>query len=263
MEELYGLARLLEGKAVTLVGGQALNLWAEFFFDHAPEVLTAYAPFTSKDIDYLGLENAARALAEAAGGKVITPNDDDLGPNVAIVWLPLNGRWIRIDFLTSLAGVSQKRLTAQNAVVELTVPADDAESDDIVLNVLHPVPVLMSRAGNIAVLCRDDEQAMRQMRAAVIVVREYAWMCLRNGDLREAARVVREVARWGQRDLSAREVYARGICDPFDAVAPLVSSQKWDIRFRERSLRPEIERARKVRDRGLAEARRKSAHAPS
>jgi hypothetical protein len=52
---------------IVLIGGQALNLWAERYSDRAAD-LAAAAPFTSKDIDFCGTAqdvNNVRCLSAA------------------------------------------------------------------------------------------------------------------------------------------------------------------------------------------------------
>lgn len=55
-----------------LVGGQALNFWADRYSGAAPE-LDSYGPYTSKDVDFFGTVDAARKLATSLGGGVRVP----------------------------------------------------------------------------------------------------------------------------------------------------------------------------------------------
>ena len=69
---VYDLAGILQlSDKAFIVGGQALNLWAERYSE-VPE-LAAYGPYTSKDIDYFGRREAARKLADALGGTLRIP----------------------------------------------------------------------------------------------------------------------------------------------------------------------------------------------
>jgi hypothetical protein len=49
-----------------IVGGQALNLWAERYAATRADLLS-FGPFTSKDLDYFGHRAAAEKLAAALG----------------------------------------------------------------------------------------------------------------------------------------------------------------------------------------------------
>jgi hypothetical protein len=67
-EAVIDIASILgEDQDTFIVGGQALNIWAEYYAGSANE-LNAYRPFTSKDIDYFGYRAAAERLAARIGG---------------------------------------------------------------------------------------------------------------------------------------------------------------------------------------------------
>ena len=70
---------------VVLVGGQALNFWASYYEDRVAE-LAAGAPYTSKDIDFLGSHEAVKECARRLGGKAKLATLDDMGtPNTGVV----------------------------------------------------------------------------------------------------------------------------------------------------------------------------------
>lgn len=75
-EVVYDLAQILQLDAdhAFIIGGQALNLWAERYSD-VPE-LSDYGPYTSKDLDYFGYFKAAEKLADALNGSVRVPSMD-------------------------------------------------------------------------------------------------------------------------------------------------------------------------------------------
>lgn len=102
-----------------VVGGQALNLWAERFAARTRE-LVAYGPYTSKDIDYFGYREAAAKLAKALGGKVSYPPLGDATPSTAVVMAEINGKPVQIDFIASVLGVSARSL--EKGVAEIVVP---------------------------------------------------------------------------------------------------------------------------------------------
>jgi hypothetical protein len=151
--------------SVILVGGQALNFWAEQFRAAVP-ALDRLAPFQSRDIDFLGSVADVEACAARLGGSAAYPSPDDAAtPQVGIVHCVVNGKELRIDFLGYLAGVANRQARSS---------AIPAEIGDAVLRVLHPVAIVQSRLANIVTLRRRDPLALRQMRVAVLVAREYA-----------------------------------------------------------------------------------------
>lgn len=152
-ELLKAFDPLLDDHNAAIVGGQALNIWATHYYDQAPEELARSAPYTSKDIDYYGNRNAAEALANALQGDVDFPSPDDHTPNTAVAIVDLNGRRREIDFLGDLAGVPERVMSGNLATVDRTWPVDD--DADARVRLLHPLPILMSRAGNIVMPRRE------------------------------------------------------------------------------------------------------------
>ncbi len=62
------IASLPNSEKVTLVGGQALNFWAEMYLGDDSGLYRRYAPFTSADIDFLGGRDAVIECAETWDG---------------------------------------------------------------------------------------------------------------------------------------------------------------------------------------------------
>jgi hypothetical protein len=271
-ELLAAFAPLLDHHNAALVGGQALNVWATIFYDQAPDDLAQFAPYTSKDIDYYGDHKAAEALANALAGDVHLPSPDDQTPNTAVAIVDLGGTQRSIDFLGALAGVPDQVLAGDLATVDLSwAVADDS---DVRVRLLHPLPILMSRAGNIVTLGRSDGHAVRQMRASAIVLREYVRDRLdlvsdaaETGEERaDARREVIDIAMallsWAERNRNARDIKQRGIEDPLAPLEAVLAHPGWDQRFLERTLKPRLVAVRARRARRFAEAHRKRARRP-
>lgn len=73
-EIVYDLASILKlSDKAFIVGGQALNLWAERYSDLPG--LAEYGPYTSKDLDYFGHREAAEKLADALVAHSIYPTE--------------------------------------------------------------------------------------------------------------------------------------------------------------------------------------------
>lgn len=224
-----------EGAEAFIIGGQALNLWAEVYFHRAPDELITFAPFTSKDIDYCGLKDAAYALQAILGGRVIIPDINDSTPNTAILLAPVNGKTVIIDFLQGVLGV--KRQVLADGVMEIDVPVEDGE---VKILVLHPILVLESRAANCLspATHRRDNQALRQLRASIVVAREHILARLEVGDHDDAVWSVKELFRWLRSDFIGREVHrdAELCVDPLDVLRQVVDAPGWDERFRTMTL---------------------------
>ena len=88
-----------------LVGGQALNYWAETLGIANAGSTGIYGPATSEDIDIMGSVKAVRAFAQAVGGKPHIVGFGDLhSPNSGIVTFCFRGETHSIDFLAQMAG---------------------------------------------------------------------------------------------------------------------------------------------------------------
>ena len=70
--------------SVVVVGGQAVNFWAELYAPRVPAI-DREAPFTSKDIDFCGDVRAVRICAEQLGGTAKVATMDDHTPSTGVV----------------------------------------------------------------------------------------------------------------------------------------------------------------------------------
>jgi hypothetical protein len=221
-----------------LIGGQALNLWAEYY--SKAQELAEYRPYTSKDIDYFGSRAAAQKLADQLGGQVTVPDPDDHTPHTAVVKAEIDGATILIDFLGGVQGVRPKEL--EKGVVEILLPyTREGVSGRLSLPVMHPLHCLQSRIANLAVLGRTDSTAQRQAEAAPIIVREYIDEALRDGDHREATRTLQDLFHFLKRDLTGRKAYRLVNRDPLEIMRVFENDSRIDSRFREKLLKPAIQ----------------------
>jgi len=96
---------------IVLVGGQALNFWAETLGIATADAAGVYGPALSDDIDFLGSARAALAFGAATGGKVdVAGWESAHSPNTALVTLDIDGESHLIDFLSSMKGFSPEEL---------------------------------------------------------------------------------------------------------------------------------------------------------
>jgi hypothetical protein len=158
------MRHLQDAPMVVLVGGQALNFWAERFRKEVADI-ECLAPFLSSDIDFIGSVRDAEACARNLNGRVAYPSADHINtPEVGVVHCVVNDKAVKIDFLGYLAGPT---------TAEVRKSAVDADVGGIVLRVLHPVNIVKSRLANIFQLRRKDELSLRQMKVSVHVVGAY------------------------------------------------------------------------------------------
>lgn len=184
-----------------VVGGQALNLWAEHYFFKAQDELRACAPFQSKDIGFFGDATVAAELARMLEADLKIPSRDDVvTPNSAAIDIKLRGKHYTIDFLHSIAGLDTEIMRKRAQILEEPLAVEGSFSRDTEVRLLHPVDVLISRIAGITILKRMDPGAQRQLTAAPIVLREFIRELLDIGDqdaIKEARDAVREFIRIG------------------------------------------------------------------
>jgi hypothetical protein len=91
---------------VVLVGGQALGFWAHYYRARLPADLT---PYVTLGVDFLGTSAQAKALADKiTGAKLYLPTLDDHTPSSGrVVARNVLGRTLEVDFLHSIAGLSE------------------------------------------------------------------------------------------------------------------------------------------------------------
>lgn len=228
------IAKILgDDERAFVVGGQALNLWAEYYSQRAAELLE-FRPYTSKDIDYFGQRAVAEKLAAGLGGSIDVPSPDDTTFQTAIVHATVQGIDIDIDFLSHVKGV-QRGLEA--GVVDLILPyVHEGAEAELAIRLMHPLHCLQSRVANVIDLGRNDGTSLRQLAAAPIVLREFIVESLDDGEEREAIDILRALFEYLKSDINGRKAHRVLRYDPIDILRHFVDDGRLDTRWRERSL---------------------------
>ena len=226
-----------------LVGGQALNFWAERYSPQASE-LAYFGPYVSKDIDFFGGRHAAAKLAAALGGTVSYPPAGDHSPNSAIVSACVLGEKIKIDFLWSIAGTPTDKLEQQAVVIGYQIQSGASQSV-VPLKIMHPLHCLQSRAANVITLGRRDNTSKRQLDAAPIILREYISEALGNEPDVHRARVAASILKGLAHYLTSNPVGARydqfSASNPLDTIRAFANDDRFDPRFRDNQLKNMID----------------------
>jgi len=241
------IARILgDDQKAFIVGGQAVNLWAEYYSLRA-EDLSYYRPFTSKDIDYYGQRDVAQKLATGLGGSLILPDPDDTTFQTAMVTAKVGGITVGIDFLSHVLGV-QRGL--EDGVVDLIIPYEfEGEQGEVGVRLMHPFHCYQSRIANLIKLGRSDETAKRQAEAAPIVLREFISEALEDGDQRAAIDTLKAVFGYLKADIYGKHAHKHTSLDPIDILRKFLKNENLDVRYRERSLTKmvtELEKRRSI-----------------
>lgn len=233
-EIVYRLASILTlSDGCFLVGGQALNIWAERY-SFVPE-LADFGPYTSKDIDYFGHRNAAAKLADALKGRLRIPPVDDASPQSAVVEAMVGEHRVEIDFLTHVLGVEDVGL--KKAAVNIVLKVRTSEGvGTLRVPVMHPFHCLQSRAANVVTLKRGAGIARRQLEASSIVLREFISEMLAEGAHREATDTLGQVFEYLRSDPVGRIVHRAMTNDPAAILDHFAQDDRIDLRYRENTL---------------------------
>lgn len=140
---------LVSGKPIDeliLVGGQAINAWAEALGLANEHEEGLYGAAVSDDIDFLGLAPAAIKLADAIGGEVKVAGIDSHTPNAAVVTFDVDGETNTIDVLHSLQGFSEADL---QEVRKWAATPELPEALENRLRVMHPLHCLQAQLENV------------------------------------------------------------------------------------------------------------------
>ncbi len=189
--------RVPDLSGIVLVGGQALNFWAETLGIATTETAAPFGPASSDDIDFLGSARAALSFGEATGGKVaIAGMDNAHSPNTALVTLDHDGEEHLIDFLSHMKGFSAAEI---EQVRRWAVPLSLRPGAPRPMLVMHPVHCLESQLENVygrALNRRAEpggERYVGRVRLAIEACRRIALRHLGSGDTRSALTLVEKV----------------------------------------------------------------------
>ncbi len=210
------IERIPDLSGIVLVGGQALNYWAEALGIANENSREPYGPALSGDIDFLGPPAAALAFGNAAGGRVKIPGFDDAhSPNTGLVTIDLDGEEHLIDFLGGLKGFSHRELgEARRAAIEVGLVPGKHQP----MLVMHPMHCLQSQLEN--VYGRDlnrrsepgGDRYVGRVRLAIEACRRITDEYLARNDTRSALKVAEKLHALSLLPAAMRARLEDGVC---------------------------------------------------
>lgn len=150
---------------LVLVGGQALNYWAQRYRDRADDLRDV---LTSKDIDFQGTTATVAACARLLNGKPFLSEIDHGVVNAGKVeYRDASGNDRQIDFLVGVFGLDAADVASTAVPVPL---ASDGE-----VRIMHPLLCMQSRVHNVVGLPGqyDNQFGRAQAAASIAVLREF------------------------------------------------------------------------------------------
>jgi len=146
-----------------LVGGQAVNVWAEHFASRDSR-LEAYRPFISKDADVFGDQALAERIAAASGWK-LRYYGEPRTIAVGVLTKEIPGKEpLLVEIIRSVNGLTSRDL-ADSDLVELR-PGQ-------VYRIPSPIVLLKAKLANVAEIDQAKRQDIRHVQMLIPCVREY------------------------------------------------------------------------------------------
>jgi hypothetical protein len=158
-------AEILGGPELPLiVGGQAVNIWAEIYAQASPG-LEAFEPFSSRDADILGNRALAETLAKKAGWKCRFIDQNNSLVIAVLTGPDGGGKPLTIDVLQEVNGLTEADLAA-NQVIETATGAR--------FRIPSPIVLLKAKLYNLISLANQERpQDIKHAKMLVHIVPLY------------------------------------------------------------------------------------------
>ncbi|MGA2177537.1 MAG: hypothetical protein ABSH38_21390 [Verrucomicrobiota bacterium] len=125
-----------QGVPPLLIGGQAVNYWAELYSSEEPG-LAKWQPFTSEDIDFQGSREDVRLIALQLGLAPVFPRPVEMTALAGMIPFKRGDLESQIEVVSSVPGVPAKLL--QETALEATW-------EDYQIRVIDPISLLWAKA---------------------------------------------------------------------------------------------------------------------
>jgi hypothetical protein len=176
------------GQPFFVVGGQAVNAWAQYYLEAAPE-LARYLPFTSKDLDILGRPEDVWCIRKNSGWEWL-PGDADPFQLVigALQFIESpDSPPLLIEVLRRVQGATVKELT------ETAVELEISDRERFLIRVPDPVLLWAMKIENSVRFPQSEPNHTRQdvkhVRMLTIIVKAYIQNIIESNEFSDRDRV--------------------------------------------------------------------------
>lgn len=153
-----------DGLPRVIVGGQAVNVWAERYLAAEPR-LADYLPFTSKDLDLLGDAHDLDRLAVLTGWRKRAALRRVFIPSAGALEMPRDGQPpVKIEILKRIYGIATEDVLRTAVLVERS---------GLRLRVIDPITLLQAKTENAVKLPQANRQDVKHMRMMMLCVRAF------------------------------------------------------------------------------------------
>ena len=157
------------GKPYVIIGGQAVNYWAETYLEKEPG-LAQWLPFTSKDIDFQGDRRDVLRIAKDLGVRAQLPNSREMTALAGIIPFQIG------DLRTSIEVVRVFPGMPKSTIEQWALRANRAGKE---IRVLDPLSLLDSKLRLALDLDQKERRDVEHLRIMLVCVRAFLRETLR------------------------------------------------------------------------------------
>lgn len=150
------------GHPYVLIGGQAVNYWAERYLTDEPE-LKDLQPFTSQDIDFKGSRDDVQHIARQLQSSPGYPPKVAMTALAGTIPIQIAGQKTNIEVVRLIPGVSDSA----------KIPAIEAQWQEETIRVLNPISLLASKLELAATVPQEKRQDISHVKILLPCVRAF------------------------------------------------------------------------------------------
>ncbi len=151
-----------DGQPYVLIGGQAVNYWAERYLLAEPE-LKKLQPFTSQDIDFKGGHADVQRIARQLDLAPSFPPKVALTALSGFIAFQIGDLKSSIEVVRRIPGISD----------HIDTPAIQAEWDGKIIRVLDPISLLACKLELVATVSQKDRQDVAHLKILLPCIRAF------------------------------------------------------------------------------------------
>ncbi len=157
-----------DGMPRILVGGHAVNVWAEHYLKEEPS-LAEFMPFRSKDLDILGTSSDLEDVARKTGLKCERAENRTFIPSAGYLLMKhKSGEFVKVEILKRIYGVTSESLKER---------ASELVHQGIRIRVIDPLTLLRAKTENSVHLEQNkpgyERQDVKHMQIMLIVAHAF------------------------------------------------------------------------------------------
>jgi hypothetical protein len=202
--EIKPVLQALAQTRSVIIGGQAVNLWAEHYQKESGP-WKELRPYTSFYLDVLGSRTDVLKCSQALNAEPYFPTPSENTVNSGKIVTQVQGSDFDIDFLHSPNGLSAAE------VMELARPI---RFEHIPLKILHPLHCVESKTVNLITLPQDagERQDLKHLQLSIAIFRQYLIdLTLQGGAEQVLLRWARRVRANSNHELGIQTAIKHGI----------------------------------------------------